>query len=269
MGHVLNYTMGDVQTHLRRRQGWRCCGRWASTRSACLPRTRPSAKAATARDHRALHRRHPRADEAARLGDRLGPRGLGPRGGLLPLDAVALPTVLRARPRLPQGCAGQLVPERPDGRRERARHRRPVLALPRWRRETSSSGSFTAYADELLEYDLPEGAGGGLSERRRSSATGSAVRRRRSCSGSTSSIGRARLHDSPRHAVRRDVLRAGARASARRAHRLEEVQAYAKQTAARRGEEGHRGVKTGVFTGFYATNPVNGDGCPSTSPTTC
>src|SRR5262245_58485 len=23
MGHVLNYTMGDVQTHLRRRQGWR------------------------------------------------------------------------------------------------------------------------------------------------------------------------------------------------------------------------------------------------------
>ena len=23
MGHVLNYTMGDVQTHLRRRSGWR------------------------------------------------------------------------------------------------------------------------------------------------------------------------------------------------------------------------------------------------------
>ena len=108
-----------------------CCGRWASTRSGYPPRTRPSRRRPSARDHRALHRRHPRADEAARLGDRLGPRGLGSRDRLLPLDAVALPTLLRARPRLPQGCPGQLVPERPDGRRERARHRRPVLALRR------------------------------------------------------------------------------------------------------------------------------------------
>ena len=35
MGHMLNYTIGDVVTHLRRRRACRCCGRWATTRSAC------------------------------------------------------------------------------------------------------------------------------------------------------------------------------------------------------------------------------------------
>ena len=34
MGHVLNYTLGDVFTHIRRRQGSRSCARWATTRSA-------------------------------------------------------------------------------------------------------------------------------------------------------------------------------------------------------------------------------------------
>ena len=90
------------------------------------PRGRPPA-----RDHRAQHRQHPRADAAARLGDRLGPRGLDGRSGLLPLDAVAVPEVLRGRARVPQGGAGQLVPERPDGDRQRVRGRRPLRALRR------------------------------------------------------------------------------------------------------------------------------------------
>ena len=34
MGHVFNYTLGDVFTHIRRRQGSRSCGRWGTTRSA-------------------------------------------------------------------------------------------------------------------------------------------------------------------------------------------------------------------------------------------
>ena len=43
----------------------------------------------------------------------------------------------------------------------------------------------------------------------------------------------------------------------------EEVQAYAKQTAARRGEDrAAQEVKTGVFTGLHAINPVNGDRLP-------
>ena len=53
MGHVLNYTMGDVQTHSGDGRAGACCGRWASTRSACWPRTRPSA------------RRHPRRSPSA------------------------------------------------------------------------------------------------------------------------------------------------------------------------------------------------------------
>ena len=93
------------------------------------PRGRPSA-----RDHGAQHRHHPRADEAARLGDRLGPRGLVARPALLPLDAVAVPEVLRGRARVPEGSAGQLVPERPDGDRQRVHRRRPLRALRRARR---------------------------------------------------------------------------------------------------------------------------------------
>ena len=52
---------------------------------------------APARDHRAEHRAHPDRDAAPGLGDRLGPRGVRARGRVLPLDAVAVPEVLRGR----------------------------------------------------------------------------------------------------------------------------------------------------------------------------
>ena len=51
------------------------------------------------------------------------------RPGVLPLDAVAVPAVLRARPGLPQVGAGQLVPDRPDRAGQRAGHRGQVRAL--------------------------------------------------------------------------------------------------------------------------------------------
>ncbi len=77
MGHVLNYTMGDVQTHVRRRSGWRVLRPmgWdafglpaenAAIREGGHPREITERNIATIRD----------ADEAPRLGDRLGPRGL-------------------------------------------------------------------------------------------------------------------------------------------------------------------------------------------------
>ena len=72
------------------------------------------------------------------------------------------------------------------------------------------------------------------------------------------------LHDAARHALRRDVLRAGARASARReagarARRTQdELREYVSRAAVKRGEERAAAEeKTGVFTGFFATNPVN------------
>ena len=88
------------------------------------PRGRPSA-----RDHRAQHRNDARPDAASGLGDRLGPRGLGAPARLLPLDAMAVPALLREGAGLPEGSSGQLVPEGPDRDRERVRRRRPVRAL--------------------------------------------------------------------------------------------------------------------------------------------
>ena len=86
---------------------------------------------APARDHRAQHRAHPRRDAPARVGGRLGSRGLCARAGVLPVDAVAVPEVLRGRARLPEGGARQLVPERPDGGRERVRDRWEMRAVRR------------------------------------------------------------------------------------------------------------------------------------------
>ena len=51
------------------------------------------------------------------------------RPGVLPLDPVAVPAVLRARAGLPQGRLRQLVPEGPDGAGQRAGHRRAVRAV--------------------------------------------------------------------------------------------------------------------------------------------
>ena len=78
-----------------------------------------------------------------------------------------------------------------------------------------------------------------------------------------------RLHDPARHALRRDVHGAGARASAGRSH-------HARRRIARRSRRIARMVaaksdrdrmaetkdKTGVFTGAYAINPVNNEKIP-------
>ena len=158
----------------------RCCGRWAGTRSGCPPRTPRSSEGGHPRE---ITERNivvdPRADEAARLGDRLGPRGLGARARLLPLDAVAVPAVLRARPRLPQGGAGQLVPERPDGRRQRVRHRRPLRALRRAGRGAEPRAVVLQdhrVRRRAARVRAARGRLAGPSGRRRSSATGSAAR---------------------------------------------------------------------------------------------
>ena len=189
------------------------------------------------------------ADGAARLGDRLGPRARDARAGVLPLDAVALPPLLRARPRVPQGRAGQLVPERPDRARERAGDRRALRALRRARRgeepravvlphhrrtrtrcstRWSCSSLARARADDAAQLDRPLGRRRGRLPRRRQ------LRRRHP-----------RLHDAARHALRRDVLRARARASAgRRARRRDRARGGgARLRAPRRGPLDRRAAR--------------------------
>ena len=198
--------------------------------------------------------------------------------GVLPLDAVALPEVLREGPRVPQGGAGQLVPERPDRPRERAGDRRALRALRR-RGRGSQHGAVVlpdhglrgraagrsradrlarAHEDDPAQLDRP------LRGRRAPVPHRGAGRRR------------ARLHDAARHDLRRDVLRARARAPlvdtlVERSPNADEVREYVRRTMAKRGEERAAAEeKTGVFTGFYATNPATDErDSRSGSPTTC
>ena len=81
------------------------------------------------------HRLHARADEVARLRDRLGARVRHLRSRLLPLEPVAVPAHAREGHRLPQDRGRQLGPGRPDRARQRAGHRRARLAHRRAGRE--------------------------------------------------------------------------------------------------------------------------------------
>src|SRR4029078_9895503 len=54
------------------------------------------------------------------VGVRLAPPHVDAPTRLLPLAAVAVPALPRARPGVPEGGARQVVPERPDGPGERA-----------------------------------------------------------------------------------------------------------------------------------------------------
>ena len=196
------------------------------------------------------------------------------RARLLPLDAVALPQVLRAGPRLPQGGAGQLVPERPDRARERAGDRRPLRALRRRGRAQEPRAVVLpdhgvrrppARRDERCSSPGPSTCS-------RCSATGSAAPRApRSSSGSRSwTIEIPVFTTRPGHALRRDVLRARARASARRPGSsrgrrtrpdvLEYVAPGGRALAVERADPEKE--KTGVFTGAFVTNPVNGERIP-------
>ena len=172
---------------------------------------------------------------------------------------------------------GQLVPERPDGARQRAGHRRALRALRR------SSSRRSAHAVVLPDHRLrrpparrPQPARGRLAVEgaSRCSATGSAARPAPTSTsrsrGATSAV--TRVHDPPRHALRRDLhgrrarLRARRRAR-RRAHPPRCRQRFQDYLDSVRAESDIERLatdrqKTGVFLERYAINPVNGERLP-------
>jgi leucyl-tRNA synthetase len=268
MGHVLNYTMGDVVTHYRRRKGWTVL-RPMGFDSFGLPAENAAIQEGghpreiTERNIAAIRVQMKRlgwAIDWAReisaheldyyrwtqwLFLRFFERGLAYRAAApvnwCPFDQTVV--------------ANEYVV---DGRCDRCGTLVEARMMEQW------FFKITAYADELLEYDLPEW--GEWPERTKT------IQR--------NWIGRSegaeilfRIEeldeDVPVFTTRPDTLFGATFFVLAPEHplieRIEsgEVQEYAKRTAARRGElRAAEEVKTGVFTGLYATNPVNGERLP-------
>jgi leucyl-tRNA synthetase len=268
MGHVLNYTMGDVVTHLRRRKGWRVL-RPMGFDSFGLPAENAAInegghpREITERNIAAIRVQMKRLgwvidwtrEVSAHEVDyyrwtqwiflRFFERGLAYRAAApvnwCPNDQTVV--------------ANEYVV---DGRCDRCGALVEARMMEQW------FFKITAYADELLRYELPEE--GWWPERTKT------IQR--------NWIGRSegaeilfRIEeldeDVPVFTTRPDTLFGATFFVLAPEHPLvervenDEVREYAKRTASRRGEARvTEEAKTGVFTGLYATNPVNGERLP-------
>ncbi len=268
MGHVLNYTMGDVLTHFRRRLGWtvlRPMG-WdsfglpaenAAIREGGHPRDIVEQNIVAIRKQ--MKRIGWAIDWDREVGAhdpdfyrwtqwlflRFFERGLAYRKAApvnwCPNDQTVV--------------ANEYVV---DGRCDRCGTLVEARNLEQWFMK------ITAYADELLEYELPPG--GEWPER-----TKTIQRNWIGRSEGAEILFRIEELDTdiPVFTTRPDTLFGATFFVIAPEHPLverfgtDDVLAYARQTAAKRGEErATEEVKTGVFTGQYATNPVNGGRLP-------
>jgi leucyl-tRNA synthetase len=268
MGHVLNYTMGDVQTHLRRRKGWKVL-RPMGFDSFGLPAENAAIKEGghprefTERNIEAIRIQMRRLGWAIDWDREVSAhepsfyrwtqwlflkffeRGLAYRKAApvnwCPNDQTVV--------------ANEYVI---DGRCERCGAEVEARNLEQW------FFKITAYADELLRFDLPPG--GDWPERTKTIQRNWIGR----SEGAEILFHVADLDvDIPVFTTRPDTLFGATFFVLAPEHPLverlatDEVREYVKHTAAKRGEErAAEEVKTGVFTGRYATNPVNGTRLP-------
>ena len=268
MGHVLNYTMGDVLTHFRRRNGWTVL-RPMGFDSFGLPAENAAIREGghpreiVERNIEAIRVQMKRLGWAIDWQREVSSHEVGFYRWTQWLFLEFFERGLAYRRAAPVNwCPNdQTVLSNEhvvDGRCWRCGARVEARNMEQW------FFRITAYADELLEYELPPG--GDWPERTK------AIQR--------NWIGRSegaeilfRIEDLdtdiPVFTTRPDTLFGATFFVLAPEHSLverigtEEVLAYARQTAAKRGEEREtEEVKTGVFTGYYATNPVNGERLP-------
>ncbi|HEV2713037.1 MAG TPA: leucine--tRNA ligase, partial [Gaiellaceae bacterium] len=268
MGHVLNYTLGDVLAHVRRRNGWQVLrpmgydafglpAENAAIKQGGHPREITEGYIATIRGQmkrlgwaidwdREVSTHEPEFYRWTQwLFLKFFERGL----------AYRAPAPINWCPNDQTVIANEYVV---DGRCDRCGALVEARMMEQW------FFKITAYADELLRYELPEW--GEWPERTK------AIQR--------NWIGRSegaeilfRIEeldiDIAVFTTRPDTLFGATFFVLAPEHPLveriesDEVQEYVKRTAARRGEDrATETTKTGVFTGYDVTNPVNGERLP-------
>ncbi len=268
MGHVLNYTMGDVVTHFRRRKGWKVL-RPMGFDSFGLPAENAAIaegghpREITERNIAAIRVQMKRLGWVIDWEREVSAHEVEYYRWTQWLFLKFFEAGLAYRAAAPVNwcpndqtvVANEYVV---DGRCERCGALVEARNLEQW------FFRITAYADELLRYDLPEW--GEWPERTKT------IQR--------NWIGRSegaeilfRIDeldvDVPVFTTRPDTLFGATFFVLAPEHPLverianDEVREYVKRTAARRGEErAAEEVKTGVLTGHFATNPVNGERLP-------
>jgi leucyl-tRNA synthetase len=268
MGHVLNYTMGDVQTHVRRRSGWHVV-RPMGWDAFGLP-----AENAAIREGR-----HPRETINRNIETmRAQMKRLGWAIDWEREVAAHQPAFYRWTQWLfQQFVAHDLCYRREgpvnwcpndqtvianeyvvDGRCERCGAEVELRNMTQWYMRT------TAYADELLEYDLPEG--GFWPERTKAiqrnwigRSEGAEILFRVEETGEDVAVFTTRadtLHGATFFVVAPEHPFVAEQAS-------EEAKEYARHAGTRPVEERAAGTtKTGVFTGKHVVNPINGERLP-------
>ena len=217
IGHLKCYSLGDAIAHFHRRLGRRVLHPMGYDAFG-LPAENHAIKTG-------VHPRDSTAESIASFQRQFRSWGISidwsrelatQRTELLPLDAVDLPRAVPRGPRLPQGGGGQVVPARSDGARQRAGRRRGALRALRDARRGAPAGAVVPAHHRLRRAPARRPRRDRLAGERQDDAAqlDRALGGRRGdvpLRGAGDRL--SGVHDATGHAVRRDVLRDGARAS--------------------------------------------------------